>query len=89
VPKRVLLRGGVTDPVSTVVHQADTRNVDTVLVGGPVLKRGVKLVGADLRAARDRAASSLDYLLGRTTVQRHRVQSAGDMQNDSGPVHAH
>ena len=29
----------VIDPVSTVVHQADTRNVDTVMVAGDVLKR--------------------------------------------------
>jgi cytosine/adenosine deaminase-related metal-dependent hydrolase len=45
----------VIDPVSTVVHQADTRNVDTVLVAGEPLKRGGKLVGADLRAARPSA----------------------------------
>ena len=67
----------VIDPVSTVVHQADTRNVDTVIVAGAFLKRDGKLVGADLRAARDRAASSLDYLLQHTTIQPHWVQSAG------------
>jgi len=66
----------VIDPVSTVVHQADTRNVDTVIVAGEPLKRGGKLVGADLRAARDRAAASLDYLLGHTTIQPGWVQSA-------------
>jgi cytosine/adenosine deaminase-related metal-dependent hydrolase len=66
----------VIDPVSTVVHQADTRNVDTVLVAGEVLKRDGELVRADLRAARDRAAASLDYLLGHTTVQPGWVQSA-------------
>jgi cytosine/adenosine deaminase-related metal-dependent hydrolase len=66
----------VIDPVSTVVHQADTRNVDTVLVAGEPLKRGGRLVGADLRAARDRAAASLDYLLGHTTIQPGWVQSA-------------
>src|SRR5437762_7925097 len=39
----VLVRGDQTntypviDPVSTVVHQADTRNVDTVMVGGRFL----------------------------------------------------
>ena len=66
----------VIDPVSTVVHQADTRNVDLVLVAGEVLKRDGRLVGADLRAARDRAAASLDYLLGHTTVQPGWVQSA-------------
>jgi 5-methylthioadenosine/S-adenosylhomocysteine deaminase len=66
----------VIDPVSTLVLQADTRNVDTVVVAGKVLKRGRELVGADLRAARDRAGSSLDYLLTHTTVQPNWVQSA-------------
>jgi 5-methylthioadenosine/S-adenosylhomocysteine deaminase len=73
----------VIDPVSTVVLQADTRNVDTVFVAGEVLKRDGLLVGADLRGARDRAAESLDYLLGHTTVQPGWVQSAGT------PSHAH
>ena len=44
----------VIDPVSTVVHQADTRNIDTVFVAGELLKRDGALVGADLRGARDR-----------------------------------
>lgn len=66
----------IVDPVSTVVHQADTRNVDTVWVAGEVLKRAGKLERADLRAARDRAATSLDHLLGHTTVQPNWVQHA-------------
>ena len=78
----VLVRGDdtntypVIDPVSTLVLQADTRNVDTVVVAGKVLKRGGKLVDADLRGARDRAASSLDHLLTHTAVQPNWVQSA-------------
>ena len=44
----------VIDPVSTVVHQADTRNVDTVIVAGRFLKRGGELVGADLPGGRAR-----------------------------------
>jgi cytosine/adenosine deaminase-related metal-dependent hydrolase len=64
----------IIDPVSTVVHQADTRNVDTVWVAGEVLKRGGKLVGSNLRAARDHAASSLDYLLTHTQMQSNWVQ---------------
>jgi 5-methylthioadenosine/S-adenosylhomocysteine deaminase len=67
----------VIDPVSTVVLQADTRNVDTVFVAGEVLKRDGRLVDSDLRGARDRAAESLDYLLGHTTVQPGWVQSVG------------
>ena len=66
----------VIDPVSTVMLQADTRNVETVFVAGELLKRDGKLVGADLRGARDRAASSLDYLLGHTKIQPNWVQSA-------------
>jgi 5-methylthioadenosine/S-adenosylhomocysteine deaminase len=66
----------IIDPVSTVVLQADTRNVETVFVAGEVLKRDGKLVGADVRRARDLAATSLDYLLGHTTIQPHWVQSA-------------
>jgi cytosine/adenosine deaminase-related metal-dependent hydrolase len=66
----------IIDPVSTVVHQADTRNVDMVLVAGEPLKRDGKLVAVDLRTARDRAAASLDYLLGHTSVQPGWVQSA-------------
>jgi 5-methylthioadenosine/S-adenosylhomocysteine deaminase len=64
----------VIDPVSTVVHQADTRNIDTVWVAGEVLKRDGKLVGTNLNAARDRAASSLAHLLTHTTVQPNWVQ---------------
>jgi 5-methylthioadenosine/S-adenosylhomocysteine deaminase len=82
----VLIRGDdtntypVIDPVSTVVLQADTRNVDTVFVAGEPLKRGGQLVGADLRRARDDAASSLEYLLRHTTVQPHWVQSARSVE---------
>lgn len=65
------------DPVSTVVLQADTRNVDTVLVAGQVLKRDRQLVGADLRSARDLAASSLEHLLAHTEIQPHWLQSGG------------
>ena len=45
-------------------------------MAGEILKRDGKLVDADLRRARDLAASSLDYLLGHTTIQPHWVQSA-------------
>ena len=67
----------VIDPVSTVVLQADTRNVDTVFVAGRMLKRSGQLVGADLRRARDLAASSLEHLLQHTTIQPNWVQSRG------------
>ncbi|HEY6054868.1 MAG TPA: amidohydrolase family protein [Gaiellaceae bacterium] len=76
----------IIDPVSTVVLQVDTRNVDTVFVAGEMLKRDGKLVGADLRHARDLAASSLEYLLGHTTLQPHWVQST---KLAKPPAHAH
>jgi 5-methylthioadenosine/S-adenosylhomocysteine deaminase len=66
----------IIDPVSTVVHQADTRNVETVLVRGRFLKRDGFLVDADLRRARDLAAASLEHLLEHTALQPHWVQSA-------------
>ena len=66
----------VIDPVSTVVHQADTRNVDTVIVDGTILKRDGRLVDADLGRARDLAATSLEHLLEHTPVRPEWVQSA-------------
>ncbi|MGW2313126.1 amidohydrolase family protein [Actinomadura luteofluorescens] len=38
------------DPIAAVVLSADTRSVDTVLVGGRVVKRGGVLVGCDVPA---------------------------------------
>ena len=66
----------VIDPVSTVVLQADTRNVETVFVAGTPLKQNGRLVEGDLPRARDFAAASLEHLLTHTTVRPHWVQSA-------------
>jgi 5-methylthioadenosine/S-adenosylhomocysteine deaminase len=66
----------VIDPVSTVVHQADTRNVDMVMVDGRILKRDGRLLEADLAGARNLAAASLEYLLEHTTIQPRWVQGA-------------
>ena len=74
----------VIDPVSTVVHQADTRNIDTVIVDGRILKRDGRLVDADLGRARDLAETALDYLLRHTDVQPQWVQSA-----TGSPAHSH
>jgi 5-methylthioadenosine/S-adenosylhomocysteine deaminase len=65
----------VIDPVSTVVLQADTRNIETVFVAGRALKRDGQLVAADLRRARDLASASLEYLLQHTEMQPRWVQS--------------
>jgi 5-methylthioadenosine/S-adenosylhomocysteine deaminase len=75
----------IIDPVSTVVLQADTRNVDTVFVAGEPLKRDGQLVASDLRRARELAAASLEYLLEHTTVQPNWVQSARPLPG----AHAH
>jgi hypothetical protein len=59
--------------------------VDTVFVAGRAVKRNGQLVDADLRRARDLAASSLEYLLGHTTIQPNWVQTAGH----APATHAH
>lgn len=51
----------VIDPVATVVLAADTSNVDTVIVGGEVRKRGGELTG-DWPAARAKVEASSAYL---------------------------
>jgi len=54
----------VIDPVAAVVCAADVSNVDTVLVGGNVLKRDGKLV-ANLDAPRVAVNASRDFLLSK------------------------
>ena len=51
----------VIDPVAAVVLSADTSNVDTVIVGGSVVKRGGRLV-ADWESARKGVQASSEYL---------------------------
>jgi hypothetical protein len=43
------------------VYQAGRGDVDTVLVNGQVVKSGGKLVGIDLRAAKDAVGRTVDY----------------------------
>ncbi len=59
----------VIDPVTTVVLCSDPSNVDTVIVGGKVLKREGRLV-ADWPAALQRLQESSDYLLGALEKKR-------------------
>lgn len=54
----------VSDPVAALVAGAHPGNVDTVIVGGRIRKRGGALVGVDLEALRARAASSQRHILG-------------------------
>ena len=51
----------VIDPVGAVVLSADTSNVDTVIVGGAIRKRGGKLL-ADWESARKGVQASSEYL---------------------------
>jgi len=51
----------VIDPVGAVVLSADTSNVDAVIVGGKIHKRGGRLV-ADWESARKAVQASSEYL---------------------------
>ena len=48
--------------IGTVVHAADTRNVDTVIVGGRVRKLRGRMVGVNMDKFRQLADESRDYL---------------------------
>ena len=52
----------VLNPYGHVVFQAQRGDVDTVVVGGKVVKRDGKLVDTDLAAARAKVGSTVDYL---------------------------
>jgi len=54
----------VSDPVATVVMSANTANVDTVLVGGKLVKHQGQLVDVDVRSLVSRARQSRDRVLG-------------------------
>jgi 5-methylthioadenosine/S-adenosylhomocysteine deaminase len=62
----------VIDPVGLVVLCADTSNVDTVIVGGTVHKRGGKLTG-DWESARKNLQASSDYL--RETLAKKKAEA--------------
>jgi hypothetical protein len=53
----------VLDPTATIVTYADTANVDSVFVAGNALKRGGKLVGADLKSVVTRLEESRNHIL--------------------------
>ncbi|MEV5205993.1 amidohydrolase family protein [Micromonospora sp. NPDC053740] len=52
----------ILNPHGHVVFQAQRADVHTVLVGGRVVKRGGRLVGVDLAAARATVAATIDHL---------------------------
>lgn len=59
----------IHDPVAAVTLCADVSNVDTVIVGGEVRKRGGRLL-ADVGRVRDLIDGSRDYLVGRVAEAR-------------------
>jgi hypothetical protein len=52
----------VNDVRSAVVHNMDPRNVDTVLVGGRVVKRHGQLLGVDMTRLASEIESSAEHL---------------------------
>jgi cytosine/adenosine deaminase-related metal-dependent hydrolase len=63
----------IIDPYATVVLAADTANVDTVIVGGQVHKRGGRLTG-DWDGARARLEASSAYL--QETLAKKQAETA-------------
>jgi 5-methylthioadenosine/S-adenosylhomocysteine deaminase len=51
--------------VGTVVHAADTRNIDTVIIGGRVRKLRGKMVGVNMEKFRQLADESRNYLFSK------------------------
>ena len=58
----------VVDPVATVVISADTSNVDTVIVGGQVIKHNGRLMRVDVSRLLDRLDGARDHLLSNAGV---------------------
>jgi cytosine/adenosine deaminase-related metal-dependent hydrolase len=60
----------INDPVGAVVLGMDVSNVDTVLVGGRVVKRGGRLVGVDLATIRHNAEEARDRVVRNAGLER-------------------
>jgi 5-methylthioadenosine/S-adenosylhomocysteine deaminase len=56
----------LNDPATAVVAGMDTGNVDTVMIGGRVMKRGGELLHVDWPAVRRMAAESRDHVIERS-----------------------
>ena len=54
------------DPATAVVTSMDTGNVDTVLIGGQVMKQGGQLLHVDWPAVRRRATESRDFVIAKS-----------------------
>ena len=53
----------LNDPVAAVVVGMDTSNVDTVIVGGHILKRNGRLLHVDWSTMRRLVEESRDYVI--------------------------
>ena len=53
----------VNDPVNSIIMAAGVNNVDTVMVGGRVLKRNGQLVAVDLAGLKDRLCKSQEKII--------------------------
>ncbi len=60
----------INNPIGAVVNDAHTGNIDTVFVGGRIMKRHGKLVHVDVRALRSRMETACDGLFARAGVPR-------------------
>src|SRR5436190_774627 len=58
----------VIDPVATVVICADNSNIDTVMVGGRIVKHNGQLIRLDLPRLLDRLSGARDHLLSHAGV---------------------
>jgi len=58
---------------SAVVQGMDTSNVDTVFIGGKLMKSGGQLVGVDIARVARLADTSRDYILSKTGWPKKRV----------------
>jgi cytosine/adenosine deaminase-related metal-dependent hydrolase len=56
----------LNDPAVAVVTSMDTGNVDTVIIGGRVMKQGGKLLHVDWPAVRRLASESRDYVIAKS-----------------------
>jgi cytosine/adenosine deaminase-related metal-dependent hydrolase len=54
----------ILNPYGHVAFQAQRGDVDTVMINGRIVKRDHKLVGVDLRAARQKIEATVEYLVG-------------------------
>ncbi|HEX5630348.1 MAG TPA: amidohydrolase family protein, partial [Acidimicrobiia bacterium] len=63
----------LNDPATAVVTGMDTSNVDTVLIGGRVMKRGGRLLHVDWKAVKEQAAEARDRVIEKSGFRVPRI----------------